>query len=106
MQFELRDKFKTQGDLEIEIIGIRPGSQGVQMLNLEENYYEITINGYRSMMSEKVLAKLIKDVKKDIDVIANSLNIEEITTEDVKKETSETEENNIKIKRGRKPKGE
>jgi len=70
MKYEVADKFKSKAELDIEVISKRPGSQGIRITNTGENYYDIAINGFKTLMSESVLSLLVDQKADTVDAIA------------------------------------
>jgi len=60
-RLEVGKKFRIKGgELKVEVVSIRPGSQGVRFAEDGVDYYEVMLNGAKVLISEVILNALIK----------------------------------------------
>uniref|UniRef100_A0A6M3K0P1 Uncharacterized protein n=1 Tax=viral metagenome TaxID=1070528 RepID=A0A6M3K0P1_9ZZZZ len=103
MRYQLHQKFSTTINLDIEILGLKPGSQMVNQSGIRENHYDISLNGIRTTLSESLLILFIENnIKTEIDKVAYTvaISIPEIELpEETKNSTSDEKVKIVKKKK-------
>ena len=64
IKYKLGDKFNVKSiDVFLEVTGIRPGSQGINIQLNGENHYQVMFNGSSVLLSETVLNEMLKKLE-------------------------------------------